>query len=394
MHYVETAGVYHPDEERTGGGVVTVEDGVIARVREEPPTDADPLFESGGYALPGLVDAHTHGPIRPWEGDQLGQMCADPAEQAVRAATNLRADLASGTTTARLLGCEHRLDLHLAALQHAGELDGPRILPCGGHLTPTNGHGHAITATDGEPAIRQRVRELVAAGAHQVKYFATGGVSSGDSGLERAPYTDAEAEAIVDEANRQGVHVAAHAHGGAGARQAIEAGVDTVEHAAAFDAGLVAELDPEQNHVVGTFSLMTDDDGIEAGDADDPDVMAALEAARDRARESWAAILDTAVPVALGTDSMHGNLPVEVQRLVEFGATPEHALRAVTTEAARAARVEDSAGTVAAGRPADLVVVSEHPLEAPETLADPELVLQNGEVVGPDPDADMAAGRP
>lgn len=378
MHCLDTAGVYHPDEERFGPGVVCIEDGVVVDLREEVPENATVTLTTDGYVLPGFVDAHSHGPIRPGEGDQLGQMRADPATQAIRATRNLRADLEAGTTTVRLLGCEHRLDIRFAHAERDGELDAPRILPCGGHLTPTNGHGHALTATDGEEAIRTRIRELVAAGAHQVKYFATGGVSSSSGGLSHAPYTDAEVAAIVDEAHRQGVHVAAHAHGGAGARQAIEAGVDTIEHAGALSAEERDLLEASDAHAVGTFTILHDPEGIEGGDADDAAVMAKVEEAREREREVWEDLLTREVPVALGTDSMHGKLPDEALHLAELGASPERAVRAITTEAARAARVEGSAGTVAEGRPANLVVVGGHPVEEMETLRSPEAVFKAG----------------
>lgn len=378
MRCLETRGVYHPDEERVGPGTIGVEGGEIVGLFEEPPSDADEVLELDGYALPGLVDAHSHGPIRPGEGDQLGQMRQDPATQAVRATRNLGRDLRAGTTTIRLLGCEHRLDLRLAEAEAAGELDAPRILPCGGHFTPTNGHGHAITATDGAEAIRQRVRELVAAGAHQIKYFATGGVSSSSGGLEQAPYTDAEVAALIAEAHRQGVHVAAHAHGGPGATQAVAHGVDTVEHAGALSAGLMDRIEDSDAHVVGTFTILHEPDGIEGGDADNAAVMAKVEEAREQEREVWEELLHRNVPVALGTDSMHGRLPKEVTHLVDLGASPERALRAVTTEAARAARVEDAAGQVAEGRAADLLVVPDHPVEKPETLQEPVAVVKNG----------------
>lgn len=382
MRCVRTDGVYHPDRETVEGSVVCIEAGEVVAVQESVPDGAELVYDGDGYALPGLVDAHSHGPIRPGEGDQLGQMRADPAIQAVRAARNLERDLAAGTTTVRLMGCEHRLDLRLREAERAGELDAPRVLPCGGHLTPTNGHGHALTATDGPEDCRQRVRDLVAAGAHHVKYFATGGVSSGAEGvgLDRAPYTDAEVEAIVSEAHRQGVHVATHAHGGPGARQAIEAGVDTVEHAAALSEAEVDLLAGSDAHAVGTFTILHEPDGIVGGDADNPEIMARVEHARETERESWGRILAADVPVAAGTDSMHGHLPGETAHLVELGAEPARAIRAVTSEAARAARAE-RAGTLEPGSFGDVVVVPGHPLEGVETLEDPLAVVKGGERV-------------
>ena len=380
MEYVSCRGVYHPDEERVEGSVLELADGRVRAVREDVPDGADPVVDVDAYALPGLVDAHTHAPIRPWEGDQSGQMRAPAAEQAARAVANLGRDLAAGTTTARLMGCEDRLDVHLRAAARAGEFDAPRLHVCGGHLTPTAGHGGAGTTTDGEAAIRERIRGNVAAGADHVKYFATGGVSSTSGGLDRAPYSRAEVDAIVDEAHRQGLPVAAHAHGGPGARDAVEAGVDTIEHAALLERDLVETLAADGRHVVGTFSLLFDEDGIEAGDADSAAVMAKLREARAAVRDVWADVLDTDVPVALGTDSMHGRLPREVTHLVELGATPERALRAVTSEAARALGADD-VGHLREGARADVVLVAADPREEPGTLADPVAVVRDGEVV-------------
>jgi imidazolonepropionase-like amidohydrolase len=382
MQCVRTRGVYHPDDGELRGRVVVFEDGAVTGVREDVPDDADLLLDADGYALPGLVDAHSHASIRPWEGNQLEQMRRSETEAAVRSARNLERDLAAGTTTMRLMGEERGLDVRLADLEEAGELDAPRLLPSGVHLTPTGGHGVALTATDGERAVRDRIRENLSAGAHHVKYFATGGVSSESGGLDRAPYSDDEVAAIVEEAHRQGVHVAAHAHGGAGARQAVEHGVDTLEHGAALEPDLLDDVEAGGQHVVGTFTILHSERGIEAGDADSPEVMAKVEEARARERETWTDLLERDVPVALGTDSMHGFLPAEVEHLVDLGASPEGALRAVTPEAARASRVADRVGSLVPGNAADVVVVAADPREDVTTLADPLAVLKRGTVVG------------
>lgn len=392
MRCIKTGGIYHPDEEVVRGSVLVFEGGAVTSVLDDVPGEAEVLLETDGYAVPGLVDAHSHSQIRPWEGDQLEQMRAPAAEGAIRAATNLRRDLAAGTTTMRLMGAERLLDVRLAELEREGELLGPRLLPCGVHLTPTGGHGVALTATDGEAAIRERIRENLAAGAHHVKYFATGGVSSRSGALDRAPYSDDEAAAIVDEAHRQGVHVATHAHGGAGARQAVEAGVDTVEHGAALETDLLDRIEERGQHVVGTFTILHEARGIEGGDGDDPEVMAKVEQARERERETWSELVERDVPIALGTDSMHGYLPAEVEHLVERGASPARAVRAVTSEAARAARVADRVGSLEPGKRADCVVVADPPDENPGTLAEPLAVLKGGRVVAEDGALVEAAG--
>lgn len=379
---IRSAGVYHPDRAETDGTVLVFDDDVITELRDSVPGDAEVVVDRPDeYVLPGFVDTHSHASIRPWEGDQIGQLQADPARQAVRATSNLARDLTAGVTTMRLMAAERHIDVTLADLEADGELHAPRLLPSGIHLTPTGGHGLARTATDGPDEIRDRIRENAAAGAHHVKYFATGGVSSETGGLDRVLYSDHEVEAIVAEARRQSMHVATHAHGGGGAHQAVAAGVDTIEHAGALDERTIDALDGSSQFVVGTFSLLFDDDGITAGDADSEDVLAKVRAARDTTRSTWERLLQRDVNVALGTDSMHGNISAEARYLREFGASPERAVRAITTDAARAARVADTVGRLTPGYAMDAVFVPNHPLDDPSALETPTEVVKRGDLV-------------
>ena len=375
---IRAAGVYDPDAGEMDGTVVEFEGGEVLAVRDDVPDDAEVVLDTDGYVLPGLVDAHSHASIRPGEGNQLAQMRADPAEQAVRAVRNLRRDLNSGVTTMRLMAAERYVDVTFARLEREGELDAPRLLPSGVHLTPTGGHGKALTATDGPDEIRTRVRTNYERGAHHIKYFATGGVSSEAGGLDSANYTDEEVEAIVSEAHRHGMHVATHAHGGPGVLQAIEYGVDTIEHAAALPGEAIDALDGSDQFVVGTFSLLHDPEGIEQGDADTPAIVRKVEQAREIEGETWTAVLERDINVAVGTDSMHGNLHREMELLCEFGASPERAIRAATSDAARAARVDDRAGTLERGKSADAVVVDDDPRQDLGTLASPTAVFKRG----------------
>lgn len=382
---VRTKGLYHPDRDTIEGRVLVFADGDITAVRDEVPSDADLVLDRPDYyGLPGLVDAHSHAEIRPWEGDQHAQRSADKVIQSIRSMHNLRRDLLAGTTTMRLMAAERYMDVRLAECERTGDLTAPRLLPSGVHLTPTGGHGKAIATTDGVDAIRRRIRENGDQGAHHVKYYATGGLSSETGGLDRMMYADEEVRAIMAEAHRQGMHVAAHAHGGPGARQAIDAGVDTIEHGAALDDDALDDLDGGDQFVVGTFSILFDKQGIEAGDADRAAVMEKVDASRRRAVEVWGSILDRDIPVAVGTDSMHGYLPNEISRLIEFGAAPERAIAAATIDAARACRIDDRVGSLDSGKCADLMLVEDDPRDAPETLERPDAVVHRGEVHHPE----------
>jgi imidazolonepropionase-like amidohydrolase len=361
--------------EPVAGGEIVVEDGRIAA--GPAPAGAEVLDLGSAFVMPGLIDAHTHLSVVPGRGDQLGQLRQPAGQQALRVPGNLRRDLAAGTTTMRIMAEEDWLDVHTRAAIEAGEIEGPRLLISTRGLTAGNGHGRAKSFFDGVDEVRRGARENLAHGADFLKVFATGGVSSG-SGLDGSVYSPEELRAAVEEAERAGTYVAAHAHGGPGLRDAVAAGVRTIEHAAtATEADVEAMLDAGC-WVVGTFSILFHPDGIERGDAGDPRVLDALERARATVSERMAALLASGVPFALGTDSMHGRMPFEVQTAIRFGVSPADALLAATARGAEALRVEDRTGTLEPGKDADLIALDGNPLEDPAALERVRFVMTQG----------------
>src|SRR5262249_36558496 len=137
-----------------------------------------------------------------------------------------------GTTTMRVMGEEHFLDMDVRDAVEAGTIIGPRLLVAGRGLAANNGHGRALTSYDGVDEVRRGARENLRRGANHVKIFVTGGVSSPGGTATASAYTRAEIRAAVEEADRVGTYAAAHAHGGPGLRLAVEEGVATVEHGA------------------------------------------------------------------------------------------------------------------------------------------------------------------
>jgi imidazolonepropionase-like amidohydrolase len=342
------------------------------------PPDAEVVDLSHAFVLPGLIDAHTHLSIVPSRGDQGGQIMQPAARQALRVPENLQADLRAGTTTLRIMGEEDWIDVETRAAIAAGELVGPRLVISTRGLAPSDGHGVGKEGFDGEDAIRAGVRENLAHGADFIKVFATGGVSSG-TGLDRSSYSPGELHAAVDEAARAGTYVAAHAHAGPGLRTSVEAGVRTIEHGSlASDDEVQAMLDAGC-WLVATFAILFHPDGIERGDGGDPHIFEGLKRAREQVEQRMPVILSSGLPIALGTDSMHGEMAFEVQTAIRFGLNPKEALLAATARGAEALRIEDTVGTLAPGKAADLIAVDGDPLRDPSALERVVFVMKGGE---------------
>jgi imidazolonepropionase-like amidohydrolase len=333
---------------------------------------------SDRFVMPGLVDAHSHISIVPGDGDQIGQLRQEVVPQALRAVANLRRDLASGTTTLRVMTEEHFLDVQVRDAIEAGVIPGPRLL-CGTRgITASNGHGRAHSAFDGVDEIRRGVRENFRRGADHVKIFATGGVSSPGTTLNASVYSREEIRAAVEEALRAGKYAAAHAHGGPGLRMCVEEGVSTIEHAGLATDDDVALMKERGAWLICTFSIFMHARGIEQGDGRNTAIMEKLRAARRVIAESFPRHLASGVRFASGTDGVHGCMPFELQTLVRFGVSPSDALLAGTRWAAEACRVDDQVGTLAPGRRADLIAVDGDPLREIEALQRVRLVMKDG----------------
>ncbi len=372
----------------TGGeairdGVVVVEGERIAAVGAagavEVPAGAEVVERPDEFLMPGLIDAHTHITVVPGLGDQIGQLRQPIERQTMRGVGNLGRMLASGVTTARVMGEERWLDVAFREEIERGTVAGPRLLIATRPITQSNGHGRALSAFDGVDEVRKGARENLHAGADFLKLFVTGGVSSTrGGGITKASYSREEIRAGVEEAERAGTYVAAHAIGGPGIRLAVEEGVRTIEHGAMATDDDLALIGERGAWVVLTQAILLHPTGIEQGDRGNPAIMAKLRDARERAEERFRAIVASGVRLAVGTDSMHGLLPFEVQRLVDWGATPGDALLAATRWAAACCRVEDRVGTLEAGKEADLITVGGNPLEEIGAVERTRLVMKGG----------------
>ena len=369
------------------GAVVVVEDGRIAAVGPAAttviPAGAEVIDAGKNFVMPGMIDAHTHASIVPGLGNQVGQLCQPVVPQALRAASNLRRNLAAGTTTMRLMAEEHFLDVDLRDAIEAGVIPGPRLLVATRGITASNGHGRAVSSFDGVDEIRRGVRENFQRGADHVKLFTTGGVSSTSTNLHGSVYSREEIRAAVEEAHRVGKYAAAHAHGGLGLRLAVEEGVSTIEHGALTTDDDIAMMKERGVWLVCTLSILFHPTGIEQGDAGRPAIMQKVREARAVVQENFPRHLNSGVRFAVGTDSMHGLMPFELEMLVRLGVSTRDALLAGTRWGAEACRVERELGTIEPGKRADLIAVEGDPLADITALRHVGLVMKDGVVHHP-----------
>ncbi len=350
------------------GWAVVVEGGRIAAVG--PASDVAPRsgerVELQGTLLPGLIDCHTHiclsGGANP-----VADLAREPlSRRTVRAIDALRAHLRAGVTTIRDVGGPGGLDLELARGVEEGWVDGPRVMAAGEVVCITGGHACFLgTEADGVDAVVRAVRTQLKRGAHVIKLIATGGVITQGVEPGAAQMTLEEMRAACAEAHKAGRRVAAHAQGTQGIRDALVAGVDTIEHGFFLDAETVGLLVARGATMIPTFAAA---DGILGGaDAGVPEYMVEkvrrVAEAHDR---SFRMALSAGVELACGTDAgtplnPHGGIATEVAAFVARGAAPELALRGATGSAAKALG-RDDIGVLEPGRRADLLWVDGDPL--------------------------------
>ncbi|WP_405182964.1 amidohydrolase family protein [Nocardia sp. NBC_01377] len=323
----------------------------------------------------------------------------DPALRMLRAVGNARRTLRAGFTTVRNLGLfvktgGYLLDVALGKAINSGWIDGPRIVPAGHAITPTGGHldptMFAAFAPDvlhltleegianGVDEVRKAVRYQIKHGAQLIKICVSGGVMSltGEPGAQH--YSDEELLAIVDEAHRRGLKVAAHTHGAEAVKHAVAAGIDCIEHGFLIDDEAIDLMVENRTWLVPTTRLA---DAMDVSEAE-PELQAKAALMFPKARTSVLAAYKAGVKIAVGTDAPaipHGRNADELVALVERGLPAIDVLRAATINGAELIGVTDR-GRLAAGQLADIIAVPGDPVHDITVTRDVRFVMKGGKI--------------
>lgn len=363
------------------------------------PKDAAVIEAEGMTLLPGLIDCHVH-VFGQWGYDLLRGLMTPPSLSLLYAVPNVRVTVEAGITTVRDAG---GAPAGVKMAIERGLFPGPRMLVSVSFLSQTGGHGDKMMpccidlgdthlpdvpfgVVDGEEAMRLKVRELLRAGADWIKLMTSGGVLSSADSPKHAQFTVGEIATAVYEAAAQGKRCLAHAQSTQGIKNAIEAGVASIEHGIYLDDEAIEMMLKRGVYLVPT--LVAPEDVLDLA-AERPGLLPDYAVNKSREvmathRESFRRAVAAGVKVAMGTDTgvgPHGGNARELGLMVEHGMTPMQAIVASTRTAAELLRLDDRLGTVASGKLADLLLVEGNPLEEIGALADAQrlaLVLKGG----------------
>ncbi|MGA2419935.1 MAG: amidohydrolase family protein [Candidatus Acidiferrum sp.] len=371
----------------TNPGLVVVTGGKIVGVGQGAPIPAGAEVIDLGDAtlLPGFIDAHTHLTMQ-YREDYTKAMLEDLqkpiAEKAIDATVNARITLLAGFTTVRDVGSEDYLDVGLRNAIDKGIVPGPRMLVCvhaigatGGHCDET-GFAHGVFGKEtgpeegvinGADQARYAVRLAHKYGATIIKTCATGGVLSLADSVDTPQLTQAELDALVDEAHALRLKTAAHAHGAEGAKRAIRAGIDSIEHGSFLDDEALDLMKQHGTYYVPTLmALQGLSEQIQKGVAIPPPIRVKADMAIASLHGTFQKALAKNIKIGLGTDAAvypHGRNAEEFHQMVDLGMKPVDALKAGTSSDADLLGLASKIGTLEANKFADVVAVPGDPIE-------------------------------
>jgi imidazolonepropionase-like amidohydrolase len=375
---------------------ITVVDGRIASVAAQGslPTGARHIDLPGMTLLPGLIDMHTHLTSDPHYSGYQSLQFTDNFWTVVGVA-NARKTLEAGFTTVRNVGSDNFDDVAIKQAIEQGITTGPRIVPATYAIGATGGHCDAtefppslktseFNIANGPDELRAMVRKLRKYGAEVIKFCGTGGVLSKTDTVGGQQYSLVEMKALVDEAHMLGLRVAVHAHGTSGIKDAIRAGVDTIEHASLADEEAFALA--KQHGTWFSMDIYNDDYILAEGEKNgvfkeslDKERVIGL-----KQRQTFQAAVKAGVKMVFGTDGgvyPNGFNARQFVTMVKWGMTPMQAIQAATANAAEALGRPGDVGAIAVGRYGDMIAVAGNPLDDVAKLQSVAFVMKGGDVV-------------
>lgn len=376
---------------------ITVTDGRISAVGTQAapaPATARRVELPGMTLLPGLIDMHVHLTSDPRFSGYRKFELTDNFWTVVGVA-NAKRTLEAGFTTVRNVGSRNYDDVALKQAIERGYVQGPRIVPATYAIGATGGHCDytefppsiqtpAENIANGPEQIRAMVRKLHKYGAEVLKFCGTGGVLSKTDAAGAQQFDLTEMKALVEEAHMLGLKVAVHAHGTSGIKDALRAGVDTIEHASLADEEAFALA--KQHGAYFSMDIYNDDYILAEGEKNGV-FKESLEKERSigrKQRETFRAAVKAGVKMIFGTDAgvyPHGDNAKQFATMVHWGMTPLQAIQAATVTAAEALGRSGDVGAIAVGRFGDMIAVSGDPLTDVTLLQSVAFIMKGGEVV-------------
>ncbi len=373
--------------------LILVQDGLIIAINPESiPENTKTIHLKDKTLLPGLIDLHTHLTSDLIDGWEYQASNESPADWALRGARNAKLTLYAGFTTVRdLWNLYGFTDVALMNAIDKNLIEGPHIIPCGHALGITGGHmditglapgiletNFKMGIADGVAEVTKAVRYQIKHGAKVIKIAATSGVMSFEKSAGAQQYTFEEMKAIVDEADRHHIRVAAHALGTDGIIAASNAGVISIEHGSILNETAIQTLIKNKTYLIPTMHLV--------GNVDESKLPPQL-ILKNRYIDSMAILsfkmaIKSKVKMAFGTDAglfPHGENAKEFIALVKFGMSPIEAIRGATLYANDVLGYEDR-GELKVGYLADIIAVSGNPLEDINLLEQVEFVMKSGKI--------------
>src|SRR5882762_4467821 len=378
--------------------VILIRDNKIERVGKglAIPADAKVIDLSQMTVLPGLIDCHTHladGPTD--DGDPFSQLKKTAAQVAFESVPNARTFLREGFTTVRDVGVYRALnDVAMRDAIAHGYIEGPRMYVAGAYVTITGGAG-AMTGlapditlpwdlhygqADGPWEVRQKIRQLVHDGVDHIKVLSSGAVLTHGSDPNSQEFTLEELQAAVDEAAHFGLRVESHAHSAAGIKNALRAGVASIEHATLIDDEGIALA--KQRGIYLDMDIY-DEECIQANKNTPKDFLAHDAELGAAQRDNFRKAVKAGVKMAFGTDAgvcPYGTSGKQFAFMVKYGMTPMQAIQSATSNAADLLGKSNLLGAVKPGRYADLVAVEGDPLADVSLLENMKFVMKDGKV--------------